>query len=259
MVLEEADKAKMAIAITSILSNNSHIPILNCENFSDWKDKILLTFGCMDIDLALHVDKLAVPMESSPATYQLAYERCEKSNRQCLMFIKSHVSQSIKVIEEQFVSPDKALTSTLINKLLVMKHHKSKSVREHIKEMKDIAAHLKSLEIKITESFFVHFILNSLSAAYGPFKISYNTHKEKWSINELLTICVQEEERLKHKNLESANFVTHRKGQGKKGKGANGKPLKKKEKGSLKRNDHRDACFFYKKKGHQKKDCLKYK
>jgi hypothetical protein len=68
---------------------------------------------------------------------------------------------------------------------------------------------LKSLEIEILESFLVNFILNSLLVEYGPFKISYNTHKEKWSINELLTMCVQEEERLKHENLESAHFVTH--------------------------------------------------
>lgn len=57
--------------------------------------------------------------------------------------------------------------------------------------MRDIIAHLKSLEIEITKSFIVHFVLNSLPTEYGPFKISYNTHKEKWSINELLTMCVR--------------------------------------------------------------------
>ena len=45
------------------------------------------------------------------------------------------------------------------------------------------------------ESFLVHFILNTLALKYGLFKISYNTHKDKWSINELMTMCVQEEER----------------------------------------------------------------
>ena len=42
------------------------------------------------------------------------------------------------------------------------------------------------------ESFPVHFILNILPSEYGSFKISYNTHK--WSINELMTMCIQEEE-----------------------------------------------------------------
>ena len=49
----------------------------------------------------------------------------------------------------------------------------------------------------MSESFLVHFILNTLPQQYGPFKISYSTHKNKWSINELLTMCVQEEGRLK--------------------------------------------------------------
>ena len=134
-----------------------------------------------------------------------------------------------------------------------MKHNKSKRMCEHIMEMKDITAQLKSLEIEISESFIVHFIFNSLPAEYGPFKISYNTHKEKWSINELLIMCVQEEERLKYENLENAHFVTH-----KKGKGAEIK-WKKDGQVSFKPYGNKDACFFFKKKGHKKLNCLKYK
>jgi uncharacterized 2Fe-2S/4Fe-4S cluster protein (DUF4445 family) len=93
------------------------------------------------------------------------------------------VKDYLKAIEEQFVSSNKALANTLMNKLSIMKHNKSRGVCEHIMEMRDIAAQLKSLETEISESFVVHFILNSLLAEYGPFKISYNTHKEKWSIN----------------------------------------------------------------------------
>jgi len=42
-----------------------------------------------------------------------------------------------------------------------------------------------------------------------------------WSVNKLLTVCLQEEERLKHENEEIANFVTHevKKRQNKKDKG----------------------------------------
>ena len=98
----------------------------------------------------------------------------------------------MKAIEEQFVTSNKALANTLMKKLSGKAFDNSKSVREHIMEMRDIAALLKSLKVEIPESFLVHFILNSLSSEYGPFKISYNTHKETWSINELLTMCVQE-------------------------------------------------------------------
>ena len=54
------------------------------------------------------------------------------------------------------------------------------------------------------DSFLVHYILNTFPQQYGPLKISYNTHKDKWSIYELLTMCVQKEERLKMELGESA-------------------------------------------------------
>jgi hypothetical protein len=46
-------------------------------------------------------------------------------------------------------------------------------------KMRDISAQLKSLEVDISKSFLVHFILNSLPSKYTPFKISNNTQKDK--------------------------------------------------------------------------------
>ena len=83
-----------------------------------------------------------------------------------------------------------------------------RGVHEHIMQMRDIKAQLNKLEINLSKSFLVHFILNTLLHQYGPFKISYNTHKDKWSINELMTICVQEEERLMMELGESAMLAT---------------------------------------------------
>ena len=100
------------------------------------------------------------------------------------------MKEYLNAIEQQFETSNKALASTLMTKMCSMKFNGTKGVREHIMEMRDIATQLKSLEIEMLESFLVHFILNSLPSEYGPFKISYNIHKEKWSINELLTMCV---------------------------------------------------------------------
>ncbi|KAH9760840.1 Integrase catalytic domain-containing protein [Citrus sinensis] len=168
-----------------------------------------------------------MPTELSTPREKASYERWERSNRLSMMLIKAHVGKSIRgsipdcdkvndylnAIEQQFETSDKAMTSTLMSKLSSMKFTGTKGVREHIMEMRDIAARLKSLEIEISKSFLVHFILNSLPQDYGPFKISYNTHKEKWSINELLTLCVQEEGRLNQETMESAHtgFLNHRK------------------------------------------------
>ena len=108
----------------------------------------------------------------------------------------------------------------------------------------------------MSESFVVHYILCTLPPQYAPFKISYNTHKDKWSINELLTMCAQEEERLfieeAAEKIEKVNLTTSskfKKGQvNNKGKIPVKPDIKKESK-----------CFFCKKKGHVKKDCLKFK
>ncbi|CAH9108675.1 unnamed protein product [Cuscuta epithymum] len=82
--------------------------------------------------------------------------------------------------------------------------------------------------------------------------MSYNTHKEKWSINELLTMCVQEEERLMMEEGERVNLTVHEKKRKDHAKGKGSIPpqavIKKESK-----------CFFCKKKGHMKKECSKFK
>ena len=90
-------------------------------------------------------------------------------------------------IDEQFVSSDKAQASTLMAKLCSMRLKGTQNVRGHIMEMRDVSAQLKALAVDFSESFLVHFILTSLPADYTAFKVSYMTHKEKWSVNELLT------------------------------------------------------------------------
>ena len=69
-------------------------------------------------------------------------------------------------------------------------------------------AQLKTLEVEMSETFLVHYILNTLSQVYEPFKISYNTHMDKWSINELLNMCVQEEGIVIMEIGESAHVTT---------------------------------------------------
>ena len=83
-----------------------------------------------------------------------------------------------------------------------------RGVRDHIMHMRDIAVQLKSLEVTISYTFLVRSILNTLPQQYIPFKISYNTHKDKWSINELLTMGVQEEGRLMMEEGEKVNLTT---------------------------------------------------
>ncbi|RDX73354.1 hypothetical protein CR513_47053, partial [Mucuna pruriens] len=75
-----------------------------------------------------------------------------------------------------------------------------KGVHDHIMHIWDIVAQLNGLEVTMSKSFL-----------YAPFKISYNTHKEKWSINELLIICIQEKERFIMEEGEKVNLTTYEK------------------------------------------------
>ena len=93
-------------------------------------------------------------------------------------------------------------------KFLSLRLTSVKGVCEHILNMKDIVAQLKKLKVDMSESFLVHYILNTLLKKYEPCKISYNKHKDKWTINELMTMCVQVEGRLLMELGESA-FLTN--------------------------------------------------
>ena len=138
----------------------------------------------MDIDYAIRKDEPHKITYTSTPEVILLYERWEKSNRLSVMYIKTKISASIrgsieqhenvrellKTIDEQFVTSDKALASTLIMKFTSLKLTGIRGVREHIMEMRDIVAQLKKLEVETFESFLVHFILNILPPLYGPFK-----------------------------------------------------------------------------------------
>lgn len=101
-------------------------------------------------------------------TYWLAsivlYER--RSNSLNMLFIRTHISSSIRVlipdctnvkkllkaIYDQFESSDKALASTLMTKLSSMKLTIVRGVREHTMLMRDITAQMMSLEVEMSES-----------------------------------------------------------------------------------------------------------
>ncbi|KAK3004797.1 hypothetical protein RJ639_019930 [Escallonia herrerae] len=222
-------------AITGYLSS---IESLSGTNFRKWKEQISIILGVMDLDYALRVDAPATLTAESSTEQKAAYEKWERSNRISLMIMKGSITTAIRGgvpdsdnaklylahIEEQFQGSSKAHATTLITKMVTLKYSGSNGVREHILRMNDMASQLKGLDMEISEGFLVHFIMTSLPAQFGPFKINYNTQKEKWKMSELISMCVQEEERLKSEQPDSAHFAitgpSKGKGKGKKfGKG----------------------------------------
>jgi len=170
----------------------------------------------MDIDYAIRkdeppiiTDENAITDENIPTVIAL-YEWWEWSNWLSVIFIKTKILAEIrgsidqhekvwdllKAIDDQFITSDMVLASTLIMIFYSFSLTSVKGVSVYIMHMRDISAQRKKLEVGMFVSFLVHFILRTLSSEYGLLKISYNTHKGKWSINELMTLCVQEQKGL---------------------------------------------------------------
>ena len=60
---------------TTVFNDSSHIPMLFDKNYTEWKDKILLTLGCIDLDLAFHENEPPIPMNPSSSNEKVTYER----------------------------------------------------------------------------------------------------------------------------------------------------------------------------------------
>ncbi|XP_057719896.1 uncharacterized protein LOC130934334 [Arachis stenosperma] len=116
--------------------------------------------------------------------------------------------QFLKDVEKFFAKNEKVEASSLLSKLVSMGYKSKGNIREYIMKMSHLASKLKALKLELSEDLLVHFILISLPAHFMQFKVSYNTLKDTWSLNELISHCVQEEERLQQDKTESDRIVS---------------------------------------------------
>jgi hypothetical protein len=63
------------------------------------------------------------------------------------------------------------------------------------------------MDMALTEEFLVHVIFASLPKKFDTFVINYNIQPEKWDLERCMTMCVQEEERIKAANGSTLSFV----------------------------------------------------
>ncbi|KAL6312231.1 hypothetical protein AAG906_020352 [Vitis piasezkii] len=191
--------------------------MLNGTNFKDWKENMMILLGCMDIDLALRMPKPDELNEESTQEDEVYWGKWERSNRLSLMIMKrgipeafrgavtdevTNASDFLAEIQKRFAKNDKAETSTLLASLISMKYKGKGNVREYIMEMSHLASKLKALKLELSDDLLVHLV-------------SYNCQKDKWTLNELISFCVQEEERLKQDKTESAHLASTSKDKGK--------------------------------------------
>ncbi|XP_073313519.1 uncharacterized protein [Primulina huaijiensis] len=123
----------------------------------------------MDIDYAILKDEPYVITENNIPDDVDLYEKWDRSDRLCVIFIKTKISagmrgyvdqhnnvrELLKPIDEQFQSSDKALVSTVILKLSSLWLTSVRGVRKHIMKMRDIAAQFPPLAVAMSETFLV--------------------------------------------------------------------------------------------------------
>ena len=122
-------------------------------------------------------------------------------------------------------------------------------------ETSHLASKLKTLNLEISEDLIVSLVLISLPTSFIQFKASYNCQKETWSLNELISQCVQEEERLKLEKTESAHlaFTSKSKRKMPRKKEAADKDSQKKQQKDKSTNVENEGCFFCGNPNHKKK------
>ena len=124
------------------------------------------------------------------------YEACYSGSIQGHYVYKVTIAKEfLEEIEKQFAKNEKTDTSTLLEKLIPMRYKGKGNIREYIMEMSHLASKLKALKLELSEDLLVHLVLISLPTQFSQFKVSYNCQKDTWSLNELISHYVQEEER----------------------------------------------------------------
>ena len=269
--------ASIPVALHSLASS---VVTFNGLNYSDWLEQVQFHLGVLDLDLAIQSERPAALTETSSAEERSFHKAWERSNRLSLSFMRMTVANNIKSTlprtesakefmdsvkeSSQSEAADKSLAGTLMATLTTMKFDGSRSMHEHVTEMTNLAARLKTMGMEVTESFLVQFIINSLPSEFGQFETSYNHIKDKWNLNELRSMLVQEETRLKKQGVNLANLMgmkgAERDARKDKGKGKMGLSKPNKSSAKIHKKDFKnEKCHFCNKMGHFKKDCLKRK
>lgn len=192
------------------------VELLNGNNFRKWKGDIELNLGILDFDHVLKEDPPTALAENASKDAKEKYAKWFKHNKMALIMIKKSMTSSVRgsvsdttfakdfmeSIAAKYAVSNKAETANYMKSLMKLEYDGKGSVREYIMKGSNIVEKLKDLQMNLEESFLVHLLLNSLPVEFDHLKSLYKTQKEKWSVNELISLCVEVEDEVKKKNKE---------------------------------------------------------
>nr|AAM01011.1 Putative retroelement [Oryza sativa Japonica Group]AAN04198.1 Putative retroelement [Oryza sativa Japonica Group]AAP52319.1 retrotransposon protein, putative, Ty1-copia subclass [Oryza sativa Japonica Group] len=224
----------------SLMGYIKDIPTLKGYNYEEWKRELDLAFILGEVDWVLTTPCPIEPADlvrgekesdaewqkrerdNAPLimSYDIEHVKWSLANKNCLAAVKDTieptilgsipeydtVSKYLESIKSQFTGSSKFYATQLIKQLVTERYHGG-GVKDHILRMSDMASKLKPMDLGISDAFLVHLVMTSLPKNFDNFVVNYKISPEKWNLEELISNCVQEEERIKETNGASNNLV----------------------------------------------------
>lgn len=124
--------------------------------------------------------------------------------------VKFHrlTKEFLKANGQKFKESDKIETHNSLNSFSNAKFDNSENVRNYILKLVQIATRPREINRSITEDLIIHGVFDSLPLEYEQSEVSHTTLQDKWSIVDLITVCVQKEHRLSKKRAKKAHLTT---------------------------------------------------
>ena len=146
----------------------------------------------------------------------------------------------------------------LLTSLISMRYMGKGNISEYIMEMSHLVSKLRALKLELSKDLLVHLVFVSLPTQINQFKVRYNCQKETQSLNELISHCLQEKDRLKKDKVESAHLTSTFKGKKMKNDKEAAKTTPQKKQQRKLGDPESTDCFFCRAEGHKKKHCTNY-
>jgi hypothetical protein len=269
---------------------------LRGDNYTEWRKKVDLAFVCAEVDWVVDTSQPVKPIEpvrdakdddatwdqkkKDHAPVELAYvlenQKWVNANKKCIAFIKNtienviagsieectSVGEFLEKIKNQFTGSSKVYAIQLLKQLVTEKYTGgAHGIRENILRMSNMASKLKPMDadLELKPALLVHLVMTSLPKEFDSFVINYNMSPDKWDLDKMIAMCVQEEDRLKASNGGSINYVKDNRKRNYQISNQ-GSPSKPYGKGPQQYHQptlpvDKDQCLHCKKTGHYKKDC----
>ncbi|XP_062114360.1 uncharacterized protein LOC133825436 [Humulus lupulus] len=191
----------------SVNNSNASIQILTGSNYKKWKRDVDFSLGIMDLDLCMHEDQPAALIDASTTAQRTLHAQWEKSNRLSLIAMKKLIPEHLlsglpeNTNAEEFLTNVGKLydtgenpeTGSLMDEIQTIKYDENKGVRDFILKIVPIQSKLKDHKVPLPDSYIIHHALHALLASFSLIKTAYNTYNQAWSINDLISKCVAEE------------------------------------------------------------------